>query len=65
MLGRLLHRPAFFPAPGIALRALIGESADELLLASQRVEPRRLQAEGFEFAHPDIETALTAILKGD
>jgi uncharacterized protein (TIGR01777 family) len=58
-LGRALHRPAFLPAPAIALRLLFGQMAEEVLLAGQRVVPRRLEAEGFAFGAPAIETALT------
>lgn len=63
-LSGILRRPALFPVPRIALRIVLGESADELLLASQRVVPRRLQEAGFTFRHPELTGALTAILKG-
>lgn len=63
-LARALRRPALFPVPGLALRAVLGESAGELLLASQRVEPRRLVDSGFNFEHPEVHTALKVILKG-
>jgi NAD dependent epimerase/dehydratase family enzyme len=42
------------------LRAVVGEFADEAVLASQRVLPRRLEAAGFTFTHPDIDSALAA-----
>ncbi len=61
-LGRVLHRPAFLPAPGLALRLMLGEMADELLLASMRVVPNRLQQAGFEFRHPDCESILRHVL---
>jgi hypothetical protein len=61
-IGRALHRPAVLPVPGFALRAAIGPFADEAVLASQRVLPHRLEAAGFTFAHPDIDTALAADL---
>jgi uncharacterized protein (TIGR01777 family) len=61
-LGRALHRPAVLPAPAFALRLLLGAMADELLLASQRVVPRRLLDLGFAFACPDLATALAAEL---
>jgi NAD dependent epimerase/dehydratase family enzyme len=48
-LGRALHRPAFLPAPALALRLAFGEMADAALLASTRVLPRRLQEMGFRF----------------
>ena len=61
-LARLLGRPALLPAPAFALRALLGGMADEALLASARVEPARLRAAGFEFRHPELETALRQAL---
>lgn len=62
-LGRVLHRPAFLPAPAFALRLALGQAADELILASQRVIPRRLLDAGFEFTLPGIEDALRAALR--
>ena len=56
-LGRVLHRPAFLPAPGFAVRLVLGEFG-ETLLEGQRVLPRRLLAEGFRFAHPGFAAAL-------
>ena len=54
-LGHALRRPAFLPAPGFALEALLGrERAAELLLASQRVRPAVLLAAGFRFAEPAL-----------
>ncbi len=58
VVARVLHRPALFPAPAFALRLGLGEMADELLLASQRVEPAVLRRSGFAFAHPELEGAL-------
>jgi hypothetical protein len=62
-LGRALDRPAFIPAPGFALRLLLGEMAGPLLLYSQRVVPARALAGGFRFAHPDLDRALADLLK--
>lgn len=64
-LGRALRRPAFLPTPRFALRLALGELADALLFASQRVAPERLAADGFAFAHPDIDAALASILRGE
>ncbi len=50
------------PVPAPAIRLLVGEMADELLLAGQRVLPSRLQAAGFSFDYPELDGALTAIL---
>jgi len=62
-LGRALHRPAILPTPAFALRAIFGEAAS-VLLASQRVEPRALIANGFTFAFPDLGRALADIVGG-
>ena len=62
-LGRALHRPAGLAVPRAALTAVLGrDMADELLLASQRVRPAKLEAVGHRFAHPDIGSALAAVL---
>ena len=62
-LGRVLRRPTLFPAPAFALRLLLGaEFANELLLASVRVLPKRLLDEGFVFEHADLGSALRAAL---
>lgn len=57
-LGRVLHRPAWLPAPGFAVKLLLGEMAEELLLTGQRVTPARAQTLGFHFLHPDLTGAL-------
>jgi hypothetical protein len=61
VLGRLLERPARVRAPAFGLRLLFGQMADETILASTRAEPRKLLGAGFEFLHPDVETALRAM----
>jgi uncharacterized protein len=63
ILAAALHRPALFPAPAFALRLLLGEMADALLLSSQRVQPAQLQRLNHQSQHPDLATALAAILK--
>ena len=62
-LARVLHRPAIFPAPPFALRLALGEMADSLLLASQRVYPTKLQQLGYRFHYPDLQPALKAVLR--
>ena len=57
-LGRVLRRPTLLPLPAFAAKLLLGELAEEGLLASQRVRPTRLLKAGFEFAHPELEGAL-------
>ena len=53
-VGRALHRPTLLPMPAFAAKLVLGEMADELLLASTRVIPKKLQASGFEFHHPEL-----------
>lgn len=60
-LARTLGRPAFLPAPAAALRIAMGEMAD-VVLASQRVEPRAALASGFRFSHPSLAGALADLL---
>ena len=62
VLAQVLHRPALCPAPAFALRLLLGEMADALLLSSQRAAPRKLEAEGYSFRHADLEGALRLVL---
>ena len=61
-LGRVLSRPTLFPLPATIARLLFGEMADALLLSSQRVEPAKLTAEGFDFRHRNLEDTLRRIL---
>ncbi len=60
-LGRAVHRPAFMPAPYLALRLAFGEFA-QVLFASQRVIPQVAAESGFRFEYPKIDQALAAIL---
>ncbi len=62
-MGRALHRPALLPAPAFALRLALGQMADETLLSSARVMPKRLLEAGFRFTQPTIENALAAALR--
>lgn len=58
-LGRVLRRPAFMPVPAAALKLALGrEMAREMLLASAKVMPTRLQQSGFTFFYPDLEDCL-------
>jgi uncharacterized protein len=62
VLGRVLNRPTIFPLPAPAARLALGEVADALLLASQRMEPARLKETGYEFRYPELEDALRHLL---
>jgi len=63
VLARVLHRPAIFPAPAFALRFILGEMADALLLSSQRVLPEKLTQQRFQFQYADLESALRRALQ--
>jgi hypothetical protein len=63
-LGRVLRRPTLLPLPAFAVRLLLGEMGQALLLDSARVLPRRLEHAGFRFRHPKLEGALRAALEG-
>ena len=63
-LGRVLSRPTPFPVPAAAVKLVFGEMADELLLASTRVIPKKLTDSGYLFKHPLLYQALSNALKG-
>jgi uncharacterized protein len=56
-LGRVLHRPTIFPAPGLMLKILYGEMS-LIVTTGQRAIPKRLTELGYEFRRPDLEDAL-------
>jgi uncharacterized protein len=58
VLGRVIGRPALFPAPSIALRLALGEMADALLLSSARVVPKSLLQSGYRFRFSDLQETL-------
>jgi uncharacterized protein (TIGR01777 family) len=62
VLASVLRRPALLPVPAFALRAVLGEMADALLLASTRVLPRRLMESGFVFRDLELHGALADML---
>src|SRR5437899_2573533 len=62
VLGQTLRRPAWFRTPAFALKFLLGQMAEELLLTGQRVLPARAEALGFRFRYPTLSEALHAIL---
>ena len=62
-LGRVLHRPTFFPLPEFVARLLFGEMADALLLSSSRVVPTRLNSLGYKFIDNDLDRTLMKLLK--
>jgi uncharacterized protein (TIGR01777 family) len=58
VLARVLKRPALLPAPAFALKLLLGEMAEELLLGGAFVRSTVLADSGFDFHHPELEQAL-------
>ena len=60
-IAKALKRPALIPAPAFALRALLGEMADGLLLSSSRILPETLEKSGFQFSSPDLQSALESL----
>jgi len=60
-LASVLSRPAIFPVPSFAARLAFGEMADELLFASQRVEPTKLISSGYPFRFPTLRQSLESI----
>ncbi len=61
-LGRVLNRPAVIPMPAFAARLALGEMANDLLLASTKVAPKKLFETGYNFQYPELENALKHIL---
>ena len=61
VLGKVVHRPSFLPAPEFALRLAQGEFADELVF-SKRVMPAHLMDMGFHFDHVELESAFRHLL---
>lgn len=58
VLGGLVHRPTLASVPASALRAVLGDFADEGVLTGQRVMPAKLSQAGFDFRHKDVRSAL-------
>lgn len=62
-LASALSRPAVFPVPAFVAKLAFGQMAEEVLLASQRVEPTKLIASGYPFQYCDLRKALRAVLR--
>lgn len=57
VLGRVVHRPTVLPAPAFALKAVLGEFAEDVL-TGQNAIPARLTDAGYAFQHQDLEAAM-------
>ncbi|HEV7746910.1 MAG TPA: TIGR01777 family oxidoreductase [Pyrinomonadaceae bacterium] len=62
-LGRVLSRPTLFPIPAFGVKLIFGEKGEALLLGGQRVAPKQLSSNGFQFEYSQLEAALASILK--
>lgn len=63
-LGEVLHRPTILPLPGFAAKLALGQMAQDLLLASARVKPQVLEANGYDFVYPQLKECLEHELQG-
>ena len=61
-LGKALGRPTILQVPSFAMRLLIGEAADELLLCNQKMTADKLLATGFKFEHPTLQSAIDYVV---
>jgi hypothetical protein len=61
VIGKVMHRPSFFPVPAFALKLVFGEVSG-ILLQGRYVLPKRLQELGFKFRFPDAESAVANLL---
>ncbi|WP_091510936.1 TIGR01777 family oxidoreductase [Microbulbifer yueqingensis] len=63
LLAKQLHRPCLLRTPAWALKLMFGQMAEELLLASQKMEPRVALDSGYSFRFPTLEQALSDLLQ--
>ncbi len=61
-LASVLSRPAILPMPALAVKAVFGEMGEQLLLASQKVEPAKLISSGYPFRYRELRTSLQNLL---
>ena len=62
-LAAIMHRPLWLKLPAFLIRALFGEMGECLLLKGQRVRPKRLIEEGYQFRYPELVDALQFIVE--
>jgi uncharacterized protein (TIGR01777 family) len=61
-LGKAVRKPAIFPVPSFMLKLIMGEMST-IVLDSQKLIPKRLIDDGFQFNHPEIEEALIDLVR--
>lgn len=61
-LGKAINRPTFLKIPEFAMKLLIGEAAEELLLVSQKMTANKLIASGFRFRYPDLQSSINWVV---
>lgn len=61
VLGGVLRRPTVLPAPAFAIKLVLGEMGESLLLGSTRLAPAALESSGFDFGHRELEPALRSV----
>ena len=62
-LASVLSRPAILPMPAFAVKAVFGQMGEEMLLASQKVEPGKLISSGYPFRFRELRAALQNLLQ--
>ena len=62
IVGKTVNRPVFLRIPASLLRLVLGDMANETLLASQTVKPKKLEELGFEWRFANLENALDDLL---
>jgi hypothetical protein len=63
VLAAVMKRPAIFAVPEFAAKLAFGEFAEEGILASARVMPRKLEESGFQFRYAELRGAVTQLLR--
>ena len=61
-LGKAINRPTFFRIPEFAMKLLIGEAAEELLMVSQKMTANKLMTSGFRFRYPDLQSSINWVV---
>lgn len=63
ILAKAMHRPAFMPLPAFAVKTLFGRMGEEFLLSGQKVLPKHLLDEGYNFQYPDLASTFEDIFQ--